>query len=74
MHKIVIIFMVLKVGGKGAAGFRIIRNAQECHHFNVFGSGWEGGEWLQNHTKSIGLSTLEVGGRGTAGRNIVRNA
>ena len=38
MHGTVSIFMVLEVGGKLAAGIRIIRNAWDCYHFHSFGS------------------------------------
>ena len=36
MHRTVIIFMVLEVGGRETAGFRIIRNAKDHYHFRVF--------------------------------------
>ena len=70
--------MVLEVGGRGADGFRIIRNAKGCHHFHVFGSGWERGEWHQNHKtrtrRAVSISmVLEVGGRGATGLRIIRN-
>ena len=45
-------------GREGVAGFRMMRNAWDCHHFHVFGSGWEGGDWLHNYTECMGLSTF----------------
>ena len=58
-------FMVLEVDGRRAAGFRIIRNPWDCHHFHVFGSGWEGREWHQKRIKAVSIfMVLEVGGRG----------
>ena len=47
--------MVLEVGGRGAAGFRIIRNAWAVIIFMVLEVGGRGGGWLQNHKKCIGL-------------------
>ena len=38
MHGTLSIFMVLEVGGKLAAGIRIIRNAWDCYHFQSFRS------------------------------------
>ena len=60
MHGIPLIFMVLEVDGKGTAGFGIIRNAWDCHHFHDFGSGWEGDEWSQNHKKRPSLSAFSL--------------
>ena len=69
--------MVLGVGGRGAAGFRIIRHAWDRHHFHVFGR-WERGDWLQNHKKRMGQSAFswfwECAGRGAACLRIIRNA
>ena len=47
--------MVLGVGGREAACLRIIRNAKDCSDFRGFESAREGGGWLQNHKKCIGL-------------------
>ena len=55
LHETVIIFMSLEVGGRGAGGSRIIRNAWDGQHFHGFGSGWEVGAWHQNHKKRMGL-------------------
>ena len=75
MHRTIIIFMVLEVGGRGAAGFRIIRNAKDCHHFH--GRRWEGGDWLQTHKKCIERSDFswfrEWAGRGRLA-SVIRNA
>ena len=54
LHETVIIFMSLEVGGRGASGFRIIRNAWDGQHFHGFGSGWEVGGWPQNQKKCMG--------------------
>ena len=62
--------MVLEVGGKRAAGFRIIRNAWDGHHFHVFGSWWESQEV---HGAVNILMVLEVGGKGAAGLRNIRN-
>ena len=67
MQRTVIIFMVLEVGGMGAARFRIIRNAWARHHFHVFGSKWKGGHWLQNHMKCTGLFAFSNFGNGWEG-------
>ena len=48
MHGVPCIFVVLEVGGRGAPGLRIMRNALDGYHFHVFGSGREG--------KRLGLS------------------
>ena len=69
MHRTVFIFMVLEVGGRGAAGFRIIRNAKDCYYLHGFGSAREACDWLQNPKKSIGLPSFSwfwkrVGGGG----------
>ena len=67
--------MVLEVDGRRAAGFRIIRNAWDRHHFHVFGSGWEGGEWHQKRIRAVSIfMVLEVGGKGAVGPRIIRNA
>ena len=58
MQRILDIFMSLEVQGRGASGLRIIRNAYNCVHFHGFGRRREGGVWLQNHKKRIGLSAL----------------
>ena len=42
-----IIFMSLEVGGRGASGFRIKRNAWDSQHFYDFGSGGEVGAGLR---------------------------
>ena len=42
MHRTVIILMSLEVGGRGAIGFRIIRNASDGQHFHVFEVGGRG--------------------------------
>ena len=42
MHGIAIIFMVLEVSKRGAAGVIITRNSWDNHHSHAFGSGWEG--------------------------------
>ena len=83
MYATISIFMGLKIGGKGEAGLRIIRNAFETvlifmvlelprtdavgsgitkneatsMYFHSFGNGQEGGGWVQNHKKCIGLSS-----------------
>ena len=44
--------------GREAAGLRIIRNAKDCSDFCGFESTREGGGWLQNHKKCMGLSLL----------------
>ena len=79
MQRNVFIFMVLGVGGRGAAGLRIVTNVQDRYHFHGFGSAREGGCWLPNHKKCIGPSSfswfkMEVGGRGAAGFRIIRDA
>ena len=58
MHRTVNSFMVLGMGGRGAAGLRILRNAKDCHHFRGFESARDGCGWLQNHKKCIGLSSF----------------
>ena len=76
MHGTVIIFMVLEVAGKGASGFKIIKHALDCHHFHVFGSGWEGGlaSESQEMQRTVDIfMVLEVGGRGAVCRSIIRN-
>ena len=64
----------LEVGGKGAGGFRIIRNVWVCHHFHAYGRGWEGGDWLQNHKKRIGLSSFSWFWKWVAGFRTIKNA
>ena len=54
MHRTVIIFMIWGVGGREAAGVRIIRNAWAVIIFMVLEVGKRGGRWLQNHRKCIG--------------------
>ncbi len=49
--------------GKDAADFRTIRDAYDCHHFHVFGNGWDGGEKRQNHKKWIGQSAFSRFGK-----------
>ena len=60
MHRTVIVFMVLEVGGRGAAGFRIIRNAWAVIIFMVMEVGGRGGGWLQDHKKCIGLLSFSL--------------
>ena len=47
--------MVLEVGRRGAAAFRIIRKARTIITLMVLEVGGKGGGWFQNHKKSIGL-------------------
>ena len=83
MHRTVNSFMVLGMGGRGAAGLRILRNAKDfhyvrdlkapataafgsriirhawdCRHFHGFGSGREGGGWVQNQKSCKRLSAF----------------
>ena len=55
MHGNDIIFTSLEVGGRGALGFRIIRNAKDCSHFHGFGSGREGGRLASSNQKCMGM-------------------
>ena len=68
MHRTGIIFMVLEVGKRGAAGLGIIRNAKECYRFHGFGSGWEGGRLASESQEMRGIVIIfmvwEVAGGG----------
>ena len=55
MHRTVIIFMVLEVGGRGAVGFRIIK---EMHRTVIIFMYLEMGGRGANHTQCIGLSSF----------------
>ena len=66
--------MVLEVGGRGAAGFRIIKNAWGNPNFHGFGSGRLASESEEIHRTVIIFMSLEVGGRGAIGFIIIRNA
>ena len=79
MHRNVDIFMVLDVGGRGAAGRSIIRNALDCYHIHGFVSAREGGCCLQNQGKCMAVlysviifMVLGVSRRGAAGVIIIR--
>ena len=70
----VIIFMSLEVGGRGAIGFRIIRNAWDCTHFHGLGSGRLDSESTEMHGTVNIFMVLEVGVKGAAGVRTIRNA
>ena len=71
-------FTILEVGGRVAAGSRIMGKAVDCNHFDGSASGREGGglapESSEMHKTVIIFMVLEVGGRGAAGFRIIRNA
>ena len=60
MHGTVSIFMVLEVGGKLAAGLRIIRNAWDCYHFQSFRSASNTWNNYHLHRTVIIFIVLEV--------------
>ena len=69
--------MVSEVGGRVAAGLKILRNAWDCYDFHGFESALEGSGWLQNQKKCIALSSfalLGMGWKGASGLRIIRNA
>ena len=75
MHWTVIIFMSLEERGRGVIGSRITRNAWDCYHFHGFGSGREGGGWVQNQKNCLGLPSFTcLWKRGASGFRIKRNA
>ena len=76
MYRIVLIFIILEVRGRGAVSFRITKKTWTCHHFHGFGSGREGGllatELQEIHGTAIIFMVLEVDG-GAAGFRIIRD-
>ena len=78
MHKSIIIFMVLGMSGKGAAGVRIIGNAWAVIIFMVLDVGGRGAAGFGINKKCIGQSLFswfwKWAGRGAAGFRIARDA
>ena len=65
--------MVLEVGGRGAAGFRIVRNAWAVIIFMVLDVGWKGAAGFGINKKCIGHSLFSWFGK-WAGFRITRDS
>ena len=68
--------MSLEVGGRGAIGFRIIRNAPDSQHFHGLGMGGKGAACLRiiRNNSFIIFVVLKAPARGAFGSRIIRNA
>ena len=69
------IFMSLEEAGRGAIGFRIIRNAPDSQHFHGLGMGGKGAACLRiiRNMSFIIFVVLKAPATGAFGSRIMRN-